>query len=87
MRVMVTPAILQTILGQGRRLIKQSRVPKDKVFVCHSSLFGNYNAPIPVKAATLYSRGHSEIIVVQEDPRVVSHGAIEESCLTVVTAM
>lgn len=73
-RAMVTPSILKTIPRRVKRLIKGSKIPKRRVYVYlatdSSIAFQQLNqslAPIPVKSTTLYSRGHSENIVVQED--------------------
>ena len=73
-RAMVTPSILKTIPPRVKRLIKGSKIPKRKVYVYlatdSSIAFQQLNqslAPIPVKSTTLYSRGHSENIVVHED--------------------
>lgn len=73
-RAMVTPSILKTIPPRVKRLIKGSKIPKRKVYVYlatdSSIAFQQLNrslAPIPVKSTSLYSRGHSENIVVHED--------------------
>lgn len=73
-RAMVTPSILKTIPRRVKRLIKGSKIPKRKVYVYlatdSSIAFQQLNrslSPIPVKSTTLYSRGHSENIVVHED--------------------
>lgn len=73
-RAMVTPSILKTIPRRVKRLIKGSKIPKRKVYVYlatdSSIAFQQLNrslAPIPVKSTSLYSRGHSENIVVHED--------------------
>ena len=67
-RAMVTPSILKTIPRRVKGLIKESRIPKRKVYVylaTDSSIA--FQQLIPVKSTTLYPRGHSENIVVQED--------------------
>ena len=67
-RAMITPSILKTIPRRVKRLIKGSKIPKRRVYVylaTDSSIA--FQQLIPVKSTTLYSRGHSENIVVQED--------------------
>lgn len=67
-RAMVTPSILKTIPRRVKRLIKGSKIPKRRVYVylaTDSSIA--FQQLIPVKSTTLYPRGHSENIVVQED--------------------
>ena len=67
-RGMVTPSILKTIPRRVKGLIKESRIPKRKVYVYLATDSSSaFQQLIPVKSTTLYSRGHSEIIVVQED--------------------
>ena len=88
-RAMVTPSILKTIPRRVKRLVKGSKIPRRKVYVWlttdSSIAFQQLKrslSPIPVKSTTLYSRGHSENIVVHEDSlhhRAVSHNIIEES--------
>lgn len=67
-RAMVTPSILKTIPRRVKRHIKGSKIPKRRVYVylaTDSSIA--FQQLIPVKSTTLYPRGHSENIVVQED--------------------
>ena len=72
-RAMVTPSILKTVPDLVRGLIEESKIPRRNVYVYlatdSSIAFQQLKrslSPVPVKATSLYSRGHSENIVVQE---------------------
>lgn len=71
---MVTPAILETIPGRIRQIIRDSSIPREHVFVflatdssAAAKQLSRRLAPIQVKTVNVYSRGHTDSRIIRED--------------------